>query len=121
MNEPIGANYDVDAHWNQLPERRLWITCCQSLSKDTSILTDNYVVTEPDENRDYKYSIEDENIIAQEYHFNEHYTPLQLLELFKKFLTKRLEDNLPLNKFNLYRHLISECSDWVENDIAYVE
>jgi hypothetical protein len=135
-NYPPGLSDSTPgAPWNEseVPEKEFDVTCCQTLSKTTSVLTSNYIPGasgvdyEPDDEGGYYASgwhdpddTSDTNW-ADEYHDNEHYTPLQLIELFKKHLENELIRMGEVKNERWIKHLIEECSDWTEDDTEYVE
>jgi len=135
-NYPDGlSDSTVGAPWNDpvIPEKEFDVTCCQTLSKTTSVLTSNYIPGasgvdyEPDDEGGYYASgwndLDDTSDTnwADEYHDNEHYTPLQLIELFKKHLENELIRMGEVKNEKWIKHLIEECSDWTEDDTEYVE
>ena len=135
-NYPPGLSDSTPgAPWSEpeIPEKEFDVTCCQTLSKTTSVLTSNYIPGasgvdyEPDDEGGYYASgwhdpddTSDTNW-ADEYHDNEHYTPLQLIELFKKHLENELIRMGEVKNERWIKHLIEECSDWTEDDTEYVE
>lgn len=133
---PAGAWSDPSAPYNEVdvPEKEFDVTCSQSLSKTVTVVTNNYIPGaegvdyEPDDEGGYYASgwhepddTSDTNW-ADEYHENDHYTPIQLIELFGTHLKNELSANeFPENKVNLYKHLIEECDSWIEDETEYVE
>ena len=132
---PAGAYSDPNAPYNQsdVPEKEFEITCSQSLSKTVTVTTDNYIPgasgvdyepddeggccavgwQDPDDTSDTNW--------AEEYHDNDHYTPIQLIELFKQCLEENLKNGLVFKNPGVTQRLIEECSDWTENETEYVE
>jgi len=139
---PAGAYSDPNAPYNQsdIPEKDFEITCSQSLSKTVTVTTDNYIPgasgvdyesddeggycavgwQDPDDTSDTNW--------AEEYHDNDHYTPIQLIELYKETLKEQLKswenmDEIPSAKAQIKRieHLIEECESWTEDETEYVE
>ena len=135
-NYPPGAEYDPNAPWNEpeVPEKEFDVTCCQTLSKTVTVYTDNYtpgaegVDYEPDDEGGYTAigwhdddDTSDTNW-AEEYHANDYHTPLQLIELFKRYLEHILDDKVQVSTSASYiKHLIEECEDWSEDETEYVE
>lgn len=132
---PAGADNEM-APWNEesIPEKEFDVTCCQTLSKTVTVYTDNYtpgasgVDYEPDDEGGYTAvgwhdddDTSDTNW-ADEYHDNDHYTPQQLIELFKRYLEHMLDDKVQVSTSpSQIKHLIQECEDWQEDETEYVE
>lgn len=133
---PAGAYNDSSAPYNQSDpeEKEFSVLCSQTLSKSATVLTDDYtpgdsgVDYEPDGEGGYYSSAwqdpddtSDTNWEAA-YHDNDHYTPIQLISLFRKHLEEELNNsNIPQNRINKYKHLIEECSNWTEDEVEYLE
>ena len=142
-NYPAGAD-TPDAPWNQedVPERDFEVTCSQTLSRTVTVTTNNYVPGasgvdyEPDGEGGYDAcgyqdpaDTSDTNW-ADEYHGNDHYTPLELINKFKEHLMKQWgilkgaeEANDAKTKYKKreIQHLIEECSNWTEDETEFVE
>ena len=131
---PAGAYNDPSAPYNQSDpeEKEFDVTCSQSLSKTVTVTTNNYtpgassVNYEPDDEGGYYASgwhdpddTSDTNW-SEEYQDNDHYTPLQLISLFKKHLENELNRMGDVKDSRRIKHLIEECSDWTEDDTEYV-
>lgn len=114
---PIGAD-TPSAPWNSpsIPEKEFQVTASQTLSKPQSILTNNYRLDSYDEGPDTS----DTNW-AEEWHNNDHYTPLQLINLFKQHLQQELNRMGNCINKKRYIHLIEECSSWTEDEVEYTE
>jgi hypothetical protein len=134
-NYPPGADNEY-APWNEpsVPEKEFGVTCCQTLSKTVTVYTDNY--TPGAEGVDYESDDEggytavgwhddddtSDTDWAEEYHANDYHTPLQLIELFKRYLEHTLDDKVQVSTSTSYiKHLIEECEDWSEDETEYVE
>ena len=133
---PAGSYRDPSAPYNQpdIPEEEFEVTCSQSLSRTATVWTSNYIPGasgvdyEPDGEGGYcasswhdDHDTSDTNW-AEEYHDNDHYTPLQLIELFREHLEAELNNsNIPQNRVNKYKHLIEECEGWSEDETEYIE
>ena len=134
-NYPPGLSDSTPgAPWNEpvVPEKEFDVTCCQTLSKTVSVLTSNYIPGAS--GVDYEYDPDGSVAIgwhdpddtsdtnwADEYHDNDYHTPLQLIELFKKYLENELNRMGEVKNEKWIRHLIEECSDWTEDETEYVE
>lgn len=146
-NYPDGlSGSTVGAPWNEesIPEKDFEVTCSQSLSKTVTVLTDNYIPGasgvdyEPDGEGGYCASgwhdeddTSDTNW-ADEYHDNDHYTPIQLIKLFKERCELELKSLDNSDTFELtpsfykkkkleLKHLIEECDGWTEDETEYIE
>ena len=95
----------------------------QSLSKNLKIFTDEY------ENIKEKTSPEDvlnghvdtSNTDWKQLYKDSHYTPLELIKLFKNYLEQdllRMGNCIDRNK---YRHLIHECESWSNDELVIME
>lgn len=134
MNEggncPMGSSLDKNAPWNidDMPEAEFDVTCSQTLSKTVKIFTNNYISqgsVELDEegNKVFdRWNDTSNTDWSNEYHINDHYTPLQLIELFQKYLLDEVNGSCTTNKTNTYLNwLISECNHWTEDETEYIE
>ena len=135
-NYPPGLSDNTPgAPWNEpdVPEKEFDVTCTQTLSKTVSVLTTNYVPGasgvdyEPDDEGGYYASgwhdpddTSDTNW-ADEYHDNDYLTPLQLIEIFKQYLENDLNRMGEVKNERWIKHLIEECSNWIEDETEYVE
>jgi hypothetical protein len=139
---PAGAYRDPSAPYNQsdIPEEEFEVTCSQSLSRTATVWTSNYIpgasgvdYERDDEGGTYASSWHDDPDTsdtnwAEEYHDNDHYTPIQLIGLYKETLKEQLKswegmDEIPSAKAQIRRieHLIEECEGWTEDETEYVE
>lgn len=141
-NYPPGvSDSTIDAPWNQSdPEDMDFeVTCSQSLSKTVTVTTNNYIpgasgvdYETDDEGGCYATSWHDDPDTsdtdwAKEYQ-NDHYTPIQLIGIFKETLIKQrnswegMEDTyaakMELRKIN---HLIEECENWCEDETEFMQ
>ena len=133
---PMGAYRDPSAPYNQsdIPEEEFEVTCSQSLSRTATVWTDNYIPgasgvdwETDDEGHPYASGWHDDPDTsdtnwAEEYHDNDHYTPIQLIELFRRHLENELNNSdIPQNRINKYKHLIEECEGWTEDETEYLQ
>lgn len=117
---PPGAAYDPYAPYNQekYEKKEFEMFIVQTLTKDTKVTTDDYI-REVDyagiENGGYIENINTEDTDWEEVYRQEHYTPLELIEEFSKFLYEKyatFKDSMSdEEKFHI-EHLMQECSDW---------
>lgn len=125
FNLPAGAEYDPLAPYNQveIPEREFDILISQTLSKSTSVETNDYIpVSEREEDFNNFYCNTSDTDWKKAYGDYGRYTPLELIEAFKELL----QENLPNpkedpKKYRKYKYLIEECEGWVEDDIEIME
>lgn len=124
-NYPPGvSDYTVGAPWNQeeTPEREFNVTVSQTLSKNTTVLTDQY--TESEVYLDPGYAMETDTSEVnwnEEYHANDHYSPEQLIGHLKTFLTEQLNQGIVYKSPAFTKHLIEECEGWTEDEFEVVE
>ena len=128
-NYPVGAD-NIHAPWNQpadTKEIEFDVTCSQTLSKTSTVFTNDYIATSEKE-WDGEMWFNDVDIDTsntnweEEYHGNDHYTPIQLIELFQKFLLDEVNGSNTVNRSTKYlNHLITECNNWVEDETEYFE
>ena len=124
-NYPPGAANDARAPYNQIevPERDFDVLISQTLSNSTTVTTSDYIpVSEREEDFCNYYSDTSDTDWKEAYSESGHYTPLELIETFKKLL----QENLPNpkedpKKYRKYKNLIEECEGWVEDDIEIME
>ena len=140
---PPGAD-GPDAPWNEVPvpEKEFEITVSQTLVKTCDVVTDKYIPgpsgvdydsddeggcvaigwNEPDDTSDVDWE--------QEYAENDHYTPLELINKFKKHLEKEWDvlkyaeeanDAETRRRKREVKHLIEECEGWEADDTDFEE
>lgn len=131
---PAGAEFDPSAPYNQSePEDMDFeVTCSQTLSKIDTVTTNNYIpgasgvdYETDDEGHPYAMPWHDDPDTsdtnwAEEWHNNDHYTPLQLLGLFRECLMQMNSNGVVFKSPAIDFHLIKECEDWVEDDVEYI-
>ena len=121
---PPGAEFDPDAPWNDpvIPEKSFDVTLSNTLSKSTTVYTDQYIPYVEHE-PDGCYAWEDTSDTNWEDVYNEnHYTALGLINKFKEFLEKYLPDPIvDRSRYMEFKHLIEECEDWEEDEIEVVK
>ena len=141
---PPGAEFDVNAPYNQaeIPEKDFDVTISQTLSKDTTVTTNDYIPGEsgvdyePDGEGGYcacGWQDDDDTSDtnwSNEYEANGYHTPLQLIQMLKDYLQKDLEkwqeedkktsNSGPAFHVRRLQHLIEECDGFDEDEIEYV-
>ena len=118
---PVGADNE-NAPWNQhdVPEQDFEISICQVLSKDVTVTTDNYIPVEEYEPQNGIHDMypDTSDTDWKEVYCEDHFTPLQLINLFKRYLEDELSHKGAVSKAPSYlKHLISECSDWNDDEL----
>ena len=105
---------------DSMEKRNFGVFISQTLSKDVSVSTDTYRYTGYEEEID---RVDTEEVNWEKvYKDDRHYTPLELINLFKSYLEERASNtNLSLIERTKALHLISECSDWVDNETIIEE
>lgn len=119
---PSGAYEDASAPYNQVdpPEKEFNLTVSQTLSKSVEIVTDNYI-PEVDYETGHVYVNTSETNWREVYEERGH-TPLQLIQLFKRYLQNMLDDKVTVSKSpSCINLLIEECDNWVEDDCEIIE
>lgn len=132
---PAGAEFDPSAPYNQSDpgDMEFGVTCSQSLSKSVSVWTSDYIPG----SSGVDYEVNDEGGVDtisweddpdtsdtdwEKAYEEDHYTPLQLINLFKRYLESELNHTETVSKQpSFLKHLISECSDWVEDETEIIE
>lgn len=112
-NYPIMTQSQWDnAPFNQedLPEKPFDILISCSLSKDTTICSNNY-------NPDGKYGNAELNNPVNAY-MEHHYTILGLLDILSDIVKEKLKDNKNHSKYYLdkWNQILNDCSGWVVDD-----
>lgn len=120
-NYPAGAD-TPSAPWNDtpVPVRVFNVCISQSISKTTTVFTDNYI-PQPDEEMGCTFADTSDTNWLDEYHDNDHYTPAQLIVLFKMCLEDLQATGVTWKSPDYMEHLIEECGDWEEDETEIVE
>lgn len=124
---PPGAD-TPSAPWRQKDneEKEFEVTCSQTLSKTTTVFTSNYEATVE---KDYDGETMFTNVTydtpntnwEEEYHDCDHYTPIQLIELFQKYLLDEINGSCTVSKNRQFiNHIITECNNWTEDETEYI-
>ena len=125
---PPGTEFAPSSPWNEpaIPEKSFDVCISQTLSKSTRVITDDYCPEEDcDEDGSYMTANTSDTDWAAAYN-KDHYTPLQLINLFKESLSEELnsitnKSNPDLKRKKYLEKLISECSDWTEDETEVVK
>jgi hypothetical protein len=125
---PMGAYRDPSAPYNQVevPVRDFDLTISQSLSKDVTVCTNDYAPEYDEE--DGRTYINTENTDWEKAYKEDHYTPLQLIQMYKQVLEEQLEsfngiDDTFAAKLQIRRikQLIEECESWIEDETVITQ
>ena len=143
-NYPDGlSDWTPGCPWSEpeIPEKEFDITCSQSLSRTTSVWTSNY--TPGASGVDYEFDGEgycasgwhdpddtSDTNWADEYEENGYKTPLQLIQMLRKYLEQDLkkweeEDKKDPHKWaatqvRKYKSLIEECDCWSDDETEFI-
>ena len=102
----------------EVPEKDFDVLVSQTLSKSASVTTKDYI---PEFEDGILYADTSETDWDEVYR-KEHYTPLELIELFKEHLRKELEDtSLTEREKYRIRNLIAECMGWLEDELIVMK
>lgn len=125
---PAGAYDDTNAPYNEAenPEIELGVLCSQTLSRSVPCITNDYTCDREEVDEDG--NIVPVNVNTSEtcwedvYAENDYRTPLQLIELFKKFLSNKLIGDPPMPESpSFLKHLIKDCEGWIEDETVVME
>jgi hypothetical protein len=118
-NYPMGAD-TPDAPWNEpvVPEKDFPVVVSQTLSKDAVVTTNDYNPSYDDETGEIEIDTFDTH--WTDAYNNQHYTPLELLKLFKTFLEDELPTLVMAKDIRRYKMLINECSNWKEDECEVI-
>jgi hypothetical protein len=124
-NYPPGAANDPNAPWNEkeTPEKEFEVCITQTLSKSVKVTTNDYIPDEGvDDDGHYYFDTDTSDTDWDEvYSESNHYTPLQLIEKFKKYLEIELAIAGNTKDKKKLEHLIEECDNWCMDDIEIFE
>lgn len=128
MNEsgyyPPGTEFNPDAPWNEkdIPKRTFNVCVSQTLSKNTRVLTNDY---SPEINQEETGTYIDTDTSDTNWklaYSEEHYTPLELIGLFKKHLENTLPDPIiDVKGYKESMRLIKECEEWIEDEFEVLK
>jgi hypothetical protein len=122
-NYPMGADSE-NAPWNEkmLPYKSFKVCVSQSLSKTTTVNTNDYSeLKEKDDVGGFLEIDTDDVVWADEYADNGHLTPLELINLYKQHCKAALDKNPNASDASWYKYIIEECDNWVSDDFEVVE
>lgn len=130
-NYPLMSSHE----WNNAPFNELEpdaiefeMLCSQTLSKQLEVSTADYFSMHIEDEVERKesslgfYADTSDTDWKEAFVKNRHYTPLELLQLFKKYLEEQIRSDMcPQHVVNRYNHLIKECSNWTEDDSEFIK
>lgn len=128
MNESgyylLGTEFSSDAPWNkeETPKRDFDVFISQSLSKSTSVSTDDYICSvEKGEDGEVEEDIDTSETDWERAYTEEHLTLTGLIRECKKFLLK-CKQNEYYNKDKVtIDKLLRECEGWSSDDLVIME
>lgn len=121
---PPGAEFDPSAPYNQAetPDEVFSVVVSQTLSKTTKVITNDYILEDEGDGHTSTNTLETNWYDA--YDANNHYTPIELIELFKKSLEttlKNAEKDVNIKEIAHLKHLIEECNNWIADETEIME
>lgn len=120
FNCPVGAD-TPNAAWNLelIPTLDFELSVSQTLSKTVDTRSNNYAYDYDAESK--SKVINSEETDWKELYKEDHYTPLDLIRIFKMHLQEELYRMGNTIDKSMYKHLIEECSNWVEDECEIIE
>lgn len=121
-NYPPGvSDSTIGTPWNEptVPEREFDVTISQTLSRDTSICTDDYL-PEFEEETGCTYANTEDTDWRRAYN-NAAMTPLEIIEAADKIAKALIEQGKTRIGGVYLKDLVKECEGWVEDDIEVME
>lgn len=116
-----GSYNDPSAPWNEpvIPEREFDVLVSQTLSRDTSIYTDDYC-PEFDEEDGRTYANTEETDWKKAYQ-NVAMTPLDIIGAAEKIAKALLEQGQTRVGDVYLKSLVKECEGWNEDELEVIE
>lgn len=126
---PPGAEFDSNAPYNssEPPKREFEVTASQTLSRNVTVKTDEYVLEEDwDDDLGRCDSCNTDDTDWKKIYENQHETIPSLLSEFKEMLEAKIEEceNFePHNKKYIahLKYLSQECEDWCVDDFEVIQ
>ena len=117
---PMGAEFDPSAPWNQGKNKAISrdVVISSSISKSCECYTTKYHV-EGDKYEGFDEVLDDVNWYEE--YSEEHYTPIQLIEMYKKELEEKKKTLSNPYQISQIEKIIAECEGWVEDEIEVFE
>lgn len=115
MNTPtLTTLQEKNAPWNEedLPDRDFDCIVSQTLSKAACVCSNKYI---------YEDGVAlTDNISWESEYCDQHYTPLDLINAFRKMLEK-MHDEGSIEWKDYYHEFLHECEDWIEDELTVIE
>lgn len=101
-----------NAPWNIVENEDIRFNCTasQTLSKDTWVYTRNYMF-------DDGSFVPTDSCNAEGEYSEQHYTPLELVNILKALL-KKIKDDGSVEWKDYYEEIIEECDGWIEDEFV---
>lgn len=118
---PPGAEFDPNAPYNEVevPERKFDVCISQSLSKSTSIYTQDY---QPEYDEETGYTDADTtNTDWKKAYQNVAMTPLDIINAAGKLAKAFLEEGKTRVEGIYLKSLVEECKDWSNDELEVIE
>ena len=121
---PLGAENNENAPYNEKKNEYLDFNVCisQTLSKNTSIKSNDYKKVKEWDDEFYYNSIDTSEMNYKAITLEQHYTPMELITLFKEFLEVEVQktDFFDDSKIRIMKNLIEECNNWTEDETEVI-
>ena len=112
----ILGTHTFEDSWDPVDEKEFNVLCSQTLSRTVPCITNDYIY---DEDGDVDTSETNwEDVYAE----NDYRTPIQLISLFRNYLSNELTGNPPVSKApSFLEHLMRDCDKWIEDETIIME
>ena len=121
----ILGTHTFEDSWNPVDEKEFNVLCSQTLSRTVPCITNDYTC---DEEIDEDGNVVQVNVDTSEtnwedvYAENDYRTPIQLISLFRNYLSNELTGNPPVSKApSFLEHLMRDCNEWIEDETIIME
>ena len=111
----ILGTHTFEDSYSPIDEKKFNVLCSQTLSRTVPCITNDYVI---DKNLINTSETSWRDVYAE----NDYRTPIQLINLFKNYLSNELTGNPPVSKApSFLEHLMRECDEWIEDETIIME
>ena len=121
----ILGTHTFEDSWDPVDEKEFNVLCSQTLSRTVPCITNDYTC---DEEIDEDGNVVQVNVDTSEtnwedvYAENDYRTPIQLISLFRNYLSNELTGNPPVSKApSFLEHLMRDCNEWIEDETIIME